>query len=259
VTLKATAASGVLTLALARPEARNALSPDLVAALLDALSRAAADDAARVVVLAAEGSVFCAGGDAKDMAARKGDPLATKTRQERGFGALARALLTFPKPTVARVQGDALGAGLGLVLACDFAVVADHARLGATFAKMALAPDTGASWTLPRIVGLRAARELVLSAEPIDARRAFALGLASDVVPAADLDARVAALAGRLAEGPTRAYGLAKRALLSGAGSGLDEALALEATLQALAFTTRDQAEAVDAFLAKRTPRFEGR
>ncbi|HWG91626.1 MAG TPA: enoyl-CoA hydratase-related protein [Candidatus Thermoplasmatota archaeon] len=250
--------NGILTLTLDRPEVRNALNPDLLAALLAALKEAA-DPAVRCVVLAAEGPVFCAGGDVEDMQRRQGKPLATKARQEEAFGALARALLTFPKPTVARLQGDAYGAGLMLALCCDFALAADTVKVGATFSRMALVPDTAGSFLLPRLVGLRAARELYLLADPVPAPRAADLGLVTEAVPAADLAGRVEALARRLADGPTLAYGLGKRALLLGATQSLEEALATEANLQGLCFTLADHQEAVDAFLGKRKPAFTGR
>ncbi|MHB8605311.1 MAG: enoyl-CoA hydratase/isomerase family protein [Thermoplasmatota archaeon] len=256
-------AGGVLTLTLNRPEKRNALDAGLADALLAALADAARDDAVRCVVLAGAPPTFCAGGDVDAMRARhdapEGAAQATKAVQEGRFGALARALLSLPKPVVANVSGDAFGAGLSLVLASDFAVASEGARFSASFARMALIPDAGASFLLPRLVGLRAARELALLAEPIGAARALSLGIVSEVVVAAGLDARVEVVAGRLAEGPTRALGLVKEALFAGASGTLEDALAREANLQALAFGLGDHREAVDAFVARRRPDFRGR
>ncbi len=249
----------VLRITLNRPDQRNALNPDIVRALHDAFTKAASDPGVRAIVLAAEGPVFCAGGDFRDMAARKGRPDLTHARQSEGFAPLARAILGCAKPVIARVQGDAHGAGLMLALLADFAVVADHARLGVTFARAGLVPDSGASWLLPQLVGLRAARELYLRSGIIDASRAVVLGMVSEAVAADALDSRVAALAAELAEGPTVTFGLGKAALVAGATSTFDEALAREAALQGLAFATADQQAAVDAFLGKQKPVFSGR
>lgn len=247
---------GLLRLTLDRPEKRNALSPELASALLEQLDRAAKDPAVRAVLLASTGPVFCAGGDIEAMRARRGNPLAAKLAQEELFGPLARAVLLLEKPVVADVQGDAYGAGLMLVLASDHAVAAPTARFSASFARVGLIPDTAGTWLLPKLLGLRAARDLALLAEPVDARRALELGLVSAV--ADDHEARALDVARRLARGPTRALGLAKRALVLGAGDTLESALAREAALQPVLFTTRDHAEAVDAFLAKREASFEG-
>lgn len=247
---------GLLRLTLNRPERRNALSPDLLRALRDALAEAAGDPGVRAVLLSGAGPAFCAGGDFDAMVARRGDAMATFRVQREAFGALARDLLTLEKPVVAHVNGDAYGAGLALVLAADHAVAAPGARFAATFAKVGLVPDAGATWLLPKTLGLRAARELVLFPDPVDAARARELGIVS--VVAEDHAERALAAARRLAEGPTRAFGLAKRALVLGTADDLDGALAREAVLQGLCFTTQDHAEGVDAVREKRAPRYRG-
>jgi len=246
---------GVLRLTLARPEKRNALSPDLVRALLDALGRAAKDDAVRAVLLTGEGASFCAGGDIDAMLARRGDPQATHKAQQELFAPLARAILLIEKPVVCFANGDAFGAGLSLVLASDRVVAAPAARFAASFVNIGLLPDTGATWLLPKTLGLRAARELAMTGEAIDAKRGVELGVANEIGDLAAAEARAA----KFAAMATRAVGLTKRALVLGTSDDLDSALAREAALQAALFTTRDHQEGVDAFLQRRPANFDGK
>jgi 2-(1,2-epoxy-1,2-dihydrophenyl)acetyl-CoA isomerase len=249
--------SGVLRLTLNRPEKRNALDPDLIAALRDALAGAAKDAQVRALLVTGAGPAFCAGGDLDAMIARRGDALAAQRAQATLFGPLARDVLTLEKPVVADVNGDAHGAGLMLVLACDYAVAAPQARFAAGFTRIGLVPDTAGSWLLPKTLGLRAARELALVPDPVDATRAQELGLVNLV--AEDHAQRAEALARRWAEGPTVALGLAKKALVLGTADNLEGALGREAALQGLAYATRDHGEGVDALREKRPARFEGR
>lgn len=252
--------AGVLHLTMNRPDKRNALSPELVRALRASLAQAAADDAVRCVLLSGAGAAFCAGGDFDAMLARRGDALATKKAQDELFAALARDLLMLEKPVVAHVDGDAYGAGLMLVLAADHAVASPDARFAATFTKVGLIPDTAGTWLLPKTLGLRDARRLVLLPDPVDARKAEQMGLVSEVGETReDAAKRASEIARRLAEGPTRALGLAKKAIVLGTADTLDAALAREATLQGLCFTTADHAEGVDAVREKRAPRYQGR
>lgn len=249
--------NGVLALTLNRPEKRNALTPDLIRLLRDALQEARDSDDVRSVLLEGAGPAFCAGGDFDAMLERRGHALATKKAQDELFAALARDILLLEKPVVAHVNGDAYGAGLMLVLAADHAVAAPRARFAATFTKVGLLPDTAGTWLLPKTLGLRDARRLALLPDAIDAKKAEALGLVSEV--ADDAKARAWEIARRWAEGPTRALGLAKRAIVLGTADDLDAALAREANLQGLLFTTPDHAEGVDAVREKRAPRFVGR
>lgn len=248
---------GILRLTLNRPDKRNALSPDLIRALLDALARAGKDESVRCVLLEGTGTSFCAGGDVEAMLARRGDAAAAKRAQDELFAPLARAILLLEKPVVAHVNGDAFGAGLMLVLAADHAVARPGARFAASFVRVGLAPDTAGSWLLVKTLGLRAARDLALLGEPLNAQRALELGIVSAVEEDAEGKALLAAR--KLAEGATRAIGLTKRALVLGAGDTLDAALSREAAFQALLFTSHDHAEGADAFLEKRAPRFVGR
>lgn len=248
---------GVLRLTMNRAEKRNALSPPLIAALRDALAAAARDPSVRSVLLAGAGPSFCAGGDLEMMLTRRGNGLAAQHAQESLFGPLVKDILFLEKPVVAHVHGDAHGAGLMLVLACDYAVAAPGAKFAASFTRIGLVPDTAGSWLLPKTLGLRAARELALIPDPVDARRAEQLGLVNLV--ADDHAERALALARRWAEGPTAALGLAKKAIVLGTADNLEGALAREAALQGLAYVTRDHAEGVDALLQKRPAKYEGR
>lgn len=248
---------GVMRLTLNRPDRRNALSPDLVLALREALARARSDADVRAVLLAAEGPAFCAGGDLDAMRARRGDALATKKAQDEGFAALAKDILYLEKPVVADVQGDAFGAGLMLVLAADHAVASPKARFAATFVKVGLLPDTAGTWLLPKTLGLRDARRLALLPDPVDAKEAEELSIVSEVTERHA--ERALEVARRWAAMPTLALGLAKRAIVLGTSDDVDASTAREAALQGLLFTTADHAEGVDAFLGKRDPRFVGR
>lgn len=245
----------VMRLSLNRPDKRNALSPELIRALLEALATAAKDDSVRSILLTGEGASFCAGGDIDAMLSRRGDAQATHRAQQELFIPLAKAMLHLEKPIVCHVNGDAYGAGLSLVLASDHAITAPNARFAASFVKIGLLPDTGATWLLPKTLGLRAARELALTAEPIDAKRAVELGVVNEIGDQAAAQTR----AQKYATMATRAIGLTKRALVLSTSDDLENALAREAALQAALFTTRDHQEGVDAFLQKRAPRFEGR
>jgi 2-(1,2-epoxy-1,2-dihydrophenyl)acetyl-CoA isomerase len=251
---------GILRLTMNRPDKRNALSPDLVRALRDALGEAARDDSVRCVLLTGAGPAFCAGGDFDAMLERRGNAMATKKAQDELFAALARDLLMMEKPVVAHVNGDAYGAGLMLVLAADYAVADPKARFAATFVKVGLLPDTAGTWLLPKTLGLRDARRLALVPDPVDANEAEDLSIVNVAGESSD-DAREKALAmaRRFAEGPTRALGLAKKAIVLGTADDLDAALAREAALQGLLFTTADHAEGVDAVREKRAPRYTGK
>ena len=171
----------------------------------------------------------------------------------------AIALRAITKPTIARVDGLAVGAGLSLALGCDIIVASDRARFSAIFAKRGLSPDLGASWLLPRAVGMPKAKEMVLTGDIYDAASAEAMGLVSRVVPADELDAFVDDLARRLGSGPTQALSLAKSLLDQAATSSFSEALEDEGRSQALNFVSEDVAEAIGAFFSKREPEFKGR
>lgn len=248
----------VAIVTLDRPAKRNALSPELLAELVEVLDEAAGKDP-RALLLKGEGPVFSAGGDIGAMQDRIGDPTATRQALGSRLNPAIHAVATFPAPTVARVQGSAVGAGLGLALACDLTVAGESAALGAVHTRLGLTPDGGTSWLLTRQIGPKRALAMILEASTLTGDKAAAMGLISHAVPKGELDDTVEALVDHLASGPTRAY-LKARDLVE-AATDLDLATMLdrEADSQALMYATEDQQEGVRAFLEDRQARFQGR
>lgn len=253
--------AGVLTLTLNRPERRNALNPEMVQALIEALHRAAADAEVRAIVLTGAGDAFCAGGDVGAMAAGKtfaGSYEANVDALRRRMEA-ARLLHEIAKPTIARVHGPAAGAGLALALACDLRLASEQAVFVTAFAKVGVSGDYGGSWFLGRLVGVGRAKELYYTSPRIAAAQALALGLVSRVLPLAELDAAVQSLAAQLAAGPAVALAYMKRNLNAvSEGIGLAALMDLEAARMVRCSQTADHREAAQAFVDKRTPRFRG-
>lgn len=248
--------SGILTLTLARPEKKNALDLDTLAALRSHIEAAGLDPAIRLIILAAEGDVFCGGGDIEVMRQFAGDAQATLARLRGGLNRLVLAMRACPKPIIAQVQGNAYGAGAILAFQCDLALAADDAQFSMSFRHVGLIPDTGGTWLLPRAVGLQRAKHLTWTAAPFSAGDAERWGLILRSVPKPQLAGAVAHLAQALAEGPAATMALAKRALRLNEAATLEEALEREAHLQAQAFLTAEHAEGRDAFFARRKPDF---
>jgi 2-(1,2-epoxy-1,2-dihydrophenyl)acetyl-CoA isomerase len=251
---------GVATVTLNRPDAMNALNAELKVALRDTLAAAAEDDAVRAVLLTGTGRAFCVGQDLAEHASNlQGDPAAVWTTVPEHYTPIATSLATMPKPVVAAVNGVAAGAGAAFAFACDFRVVADTASFSMAFSAVGLSADSGSSWTLPRLVGTAKAKELLLLSSKVTAAEALELGLATEVVPAAEVAGRARELAVRLAAGPTVAYGAIRRSLAYSAGHGIDESLDVERQMMELTGATEDHRGAVAAFLGKATPTFRGR
>jgi 2-(1,2-epoxy-1,2-dihydrophenyl)acetyl-CoA isomerase len=247
------------TITLNRPDAMNALTTEMKVALRDSVQRAAADPSVRAVVLTGAGRAFCAGQDLREHVTNLeagAEGLGGTVREH--YNPTALALAQMPKPVVAAVHGSAAGAGASLAFACDFRVLSEKASFMMAFARVGLGPDTGASWTLQRLVGRAKATELLMLAEPVRAADAAALGLATSVVPPDDLAASAHDLAARLAAGPTVALGAIKQALDHAATSDLATALEEEAELQERCGATDDHRNATYAFVRKETPVFEG-
>jgi 2-(1,2-epoxy-1,2-dihydrophenyl)acetyl-CoA isomerase len=247
-------ADAVATITLDRPDAMNSLTAEVKQSLLDALRRAAADPEVRAVLLTGSGRAFSAGQDLREHAANleAGRGLADTLREH--YNPIVELITTMPKPVVAAVNGVAVGAGASLAFACDLRVASERAKFALAFAGIGLAPDSGASWTLQRLVGRGRAAELMLLGEPIDAARALELGLVTIV--AEDVLKTAQDLAARLAQGPTLAYAATKRALAYSATHALPDALAMEADLQDECVATHDHVNATRAFLAKEVPTF---
>lgn len=250
-------ADGVATVTLNRPEARNALDMRMREELAGVFDELEADETVRVIILTGAGGHFCAGGDVKSMVKRH--TAADGRARVELLNRFVLRLFHFPKPTLAMVDGFAVGAGCNIALGCDIVIASDRARFGEVFAKIGLVPDGGGTWLLPRLVGLSKAKELVFSADIIDAAEALRIGLVNRVVPAAELEAATRALAARIAAGPPGTLALAKSLLNRGATTELAAALELEAFAQGQAITSEDHAEGVRAFLEKRPPKFSGR
>ena len=258
--LHLTREDGVATLTIDRPQVRNAIPPGGWAALHDLFDEIAQDDSVRVLVLTGAGEDFCSGADVGGDG--DGGPRQRHTHpldDMRTVGRASQTLFTLPKPTIARVDGVAAGAGLNMALACDFVLASDRSRFSEIFARRGLNIDFGGSFFLPRIVGLQRAKELVLLADVLDATRAQEMGLVNRVVPRDDLDGVADEFVQKLLAGPPIALATSKKLLNQSFTSTLDEALDAEGIGQAYQFTTKDTAEAMTAFVEKRDPRFEGR
>ena len=253
----------VATVTIDRPEAMNSLDIATKVALRDAVLTVATDDAVRAVVLTGSGRAFCVGQDLQEHARllagggnAAGESVWTTVTEH--FNPLVAAIASMPKPVVAAVNGVAAGAGAGIAFACDFRIVADSAGFNLAFAGVGLSADSGASWTLPRLVGHAKAVELLLLGGTVSAPEAHRLGLVTTLVPAAQVLGVAWELAGRLAAGPTTAYGCIKRAVAYGAAHDFEQALAFEDQLQRQAGATADHRAATAAFLAKQNPTFTG-
>ncbi len=246
--------NGVLTLTLNRPEAINALTTEMLRELSKALKEAAAPEV-RVVVLRGAGRGFCSGQDLREF---EGQRISYKNHL-RNYRSVVEGLAGLEKPVIAAIHGAAAGAGLSLALACDLRIASTDAVLTTGFSRIGLIPDAGMNYHLPRMVGYAKAFELEVLSERLKAEEALALGLVNRVVSAESFAEEVARLAGELALGPTKTYGLIKRALRRSAGASLEEMLEYEALLQEVAGRTEDHQEGVLAFYEKRPPRFQGR
>lgn len=248
----------VATITINRPAARNALTAQTKVALLAALRDCTTNSAVRAVILTGAGQAFCSGQDLREHAELLASGTALETVRQH-YNPIIETIAGMPKPVIAALPGVAAGAGAGLAFACDFRVAAERASLLLAFARVGLGPDSGTSWTLPRLVGTARAAELLMLAEPIDAATALRLGLLTSVVPDDELPAAAAALAGRMAAGPTMAFAAIKEALLYSSCNSLRESLAKEAELQTRVGETADHQAATKAFLDKQTPVFTGR
>ena len=250
---------GIAWLTLNRPDRLNAFSPAMLLALREALQRVRSDAAVGVVVITGAGRGFCAGGDVKTMPERAEQGFEERVEGLRRMHQLPMLLRTMPKVVIAMVNGPAVGAGLGLAMACDLRIAGRSARFGTGFAGVGYSGDFGGSWTLTRLVGTAKARELYFFGEIIDAETARSLGLVSRVVEDDALHEVTAALARRIAEGPRIAYGYMKRNLFAAETEPLAAVLEMEAVHQARTAMTEDHLEASRAFAEKRRPVFKGR
>ncbi len=247
---------GVGTITLDRPDALNSLDAALKGELLAVLREADRDPAVRAVILTGAGRAFCAGQDLRERQAADPTPLDVEVRER--FNPIVLAIYRLSRPVIAAVNGVAAGAGASLAFACDFRIAAESASFVLAFARIGLAPDSGASWFLPRLVGAAHAAEMLLLPDPMPAVEALRIGLVSQVVKDEALMDHARTLGAKLVAGSPTALALTKRALQRSQEVGLAEALDHEASLQGIAGRGPDHAEGIAAFVAKRPPRFGG-
>jgi 2-(1,2-epoxy-1,2-dihydrophenyl)acetyl-CoA isomerase len=246
---------GIATITISNPERKNAVDAPAAERMAEYVHEVAYDDDVRCVVVTGEGDAFCSGLDlAGDMGI--GSPAA---ELENGLNAIAMGLMRMEKPTVARVRGAAVGAGASLATACDFVYVEEGGFFQWGFTDLGLAPDTGATYVLPRLVGVRKALELLITGKRISAEEAVEVGVANEVVPEAEFDDRIDERAETLAGRPTLAVAAAKRLVYRSHQRAMEETLREEAIAQEDMIDSQDFAEGVSAFMADREPEFEGR
>jgi len=245
--------AGVLTITLDRPERLNALGVAATEALCRAIAGAAD---ARVVIIRGTGRAFSAGADLKE---RRAMDEAARRAHNRLINAAVDALAALPMPTIAALNGLALGGGCEIALACDLRVSADTSTIGLTEARIGAIPGAGGTQRLPRVVGTSLALELMFTAEPVTAARALEIGLVNRVVPAALLEEEVARLAALIASRAPGAVALIKRVARQGMERGLADGLVLEREALASVLGSEDYAEGLAAFAERRPPRFGAR
>ena len=251
----------VVTLTMNQPEQRNPLTgnsavPEFLAAI-DAID---ADPGVRCVILTANGPSFSAGGDIRDMkrqASAEVSEMQIRQDYRRGIQRLPLALFNLEVPVIAAVNGHAIGAGLDLACMCDLRIASEKAKFAESFVKLGIIPGDGGAWLLPRIVGLSRASEMAFTGDVLDAQQALAWNLVSRVVPHEQLLDAAHELAGRIAANASHGLRLTKRLLRESLHARLDTVLEMAAVFQAVSHKTADHAEAVDAFLEKRPPRFD--
>src|SRR5436190_3129543 len=249
---------GIVTVTLNRPERKNAINGTMWDELLETFAEVTDRPEDRVMVITGAGGAFCSGADiGGDRGAGSQPP--NQLLAMRHVADVALELHRMPKPTIAKVNGIAVGAGLNMALGCDLIVASDDARFSEIFARRGLSIDFGGTWILPRLIGLHKAKELAFFADIISAKEDVELGLVNRVVSAAELDAFVDGRARRLAAGPPLTLSMPKTMLNNSFMVSMDQALEDEGRCQTVNFGTADTAEAMMAFVEKRDPNFQGR
>jgi enoyl-CoA hydratase/carnithine racemase len=254
----------ILTITLNLPEKRNPVSDvAMVDALCDAFEAADRDIGVRCVILTGAGSAFCSGGDLKQMrpdsgGLRSSNPVETRRNYKYGIQRLPLMFQALEVPVIAAVNGPAIGAGCDLACMCDVRVAGESAKFAESFVKLGIIPGDGGAWLLPRIVGFSRAVELSLTGEIIGAAQALEYGLVSHVVADADLMTKAHEIAAKIAANPPHAVRMTKRLLREGQTADLKNLLEMSAAMQAIAHATKDNDEAIEAFIGKRGPNFIG-
>ena len=252
--------AGVLSLTLNRPDKLNAFTPEMHKVLRDALEQALDDHSVRALLITGAGRGFCAGQDLSQRnVSADAAPIDLSVSLGSNYNPLVRRLRALPKPIVCAVNGVAAGAGANIALACDIVIAARSASFVQSFCRLGLVPDSGGTYFLPRLIGTARAMGLALLGDKLSAEEAERWGLIWKVVDDSALLDEANAIAKRLATGPTKGYGLIKKAMYASAGNSLDAQLDLERDLQREAGFSADYREGVAAFLQKRTPNYQGK
>lgn len=251
----------VVTVRMNHPDTRNAVSTaEQMAEFSTVCAEIRADSTVRAVILTGNGTAFCAGGNVKDMAAKRGiaegSPYRIRNTYRDGVQRIPLSLYELEVPVIAAINGPAIGLGLDLACMCDIRIASDKALFAESFVKLGIVAGDGGAWLLPRIVGLPKATLMALTGDTISAAEALVCQLVTLVVPGNELEVEARNLAHRIAANPGHALRLTKRLLREGQHVRLDTLLELSAAFQALAHHTADHEEAVDAFLTKRPPHF---
>ena len=248
--------NGVLTLIFDRPDKFNSFNRELALAVQDGLSEAASNPEVRCVVLTGNGKAFCAGQDLGEAVDPNGPELRSIVRDH--YNPIIQAIRDLPKPVIAAVNGVAAGAGANIALACDIVVASEHASFIQAFSKIGLIPDSGGTWTLPRLVGFQRASALMMTGDKVGAAEAQSMGMIYKVFAADTFGEQVTALAEQMVQMATKGLALTKAALNASGTNDIRDQLSLEETLQTEAGQTYDFNEGVQAFLEKRAPKFKG-
>lgn len=254
---------GIVTLSFNRPESRNAMTPAMGEEVVRAVAEIRGDATARVCVLTGTGKAFSSGGDlgmiARDTGAARGSDAPSMAGSPRDFYARYLAIHSLPIPTIAAINGHAIGAGLCVALGCDMRIAVADAKMGMTFTKLGIHPGMGATYFLPRLIGTARACELFFSGRVFDAAEAERLGIINRAVPREAFDSTVHALATEIAACAPLAVRMVKKAIYRGTQHSLEEMLDYESLQQGITFTTEDAREGISAIMQKREPNFVGR
>ncbi|MGH2795298.1 MAG: enoyl-CoA hydratase/isomerase family protein [Actinomycetota bacterium] len=251
--------AGVVTLTLNRPDVRNAMTGELTEAFGAAIESVRADSSIRVVIVTGNGKAFCAGGDLSWINPGPGADVPSIRTKMRAFYPKFLVVRTLEVPTIAAVNGAAIGAGLCLAMACDIRVAAEDAKLSTGFLRLGMHPGMAATYLLTRLVGTARAAELFFTARTVDGRESERLGLVNHAVPGGELLEEARSLAREIAGNAPIPMGMVKRALYLAERTDLETMLEYEGLAQPITMGTADLREGLDAAKEKRPPRFEGR
>lgn len=251
--------SGVATIRLNRPDAANGINLDLAKELLSAAIACDDDPEVRAVLLTGNGKIFCAGGDVKSFSPEKGNPSTALKELTAIFHAAISRFARMDAPLIVAVNGAAAGAGFSLAVSGDYVISADSASYTMAYTMVGLCPDGSSSYFLPRLIGMRKTQELMITNRTLSAAEALEWGAINQVVAGDQLETEAQALAGKLAAGPTKSFGMIKKLLQASFSNGLETQMEMESSGIAAMSLTEDGQEGITAFIERRKPAFKGR